>query len=95
MKIKTQIYKYFKVSCPLGTTSCCSFDNIFEIGLFCQSENLYLHVDAAYAGNAFVCPEFRDLMNGLEVWIRILFVLKLKLKNLLYVVCKFIQCKSK
>jgi len=29
--------------------------------------NVWLHVDAAYAGSAFVCPEFRHLLNGVEV----------------------------
>jgi len=29
--------------------------------------NVFLHVDAAYAGSAFVCPEFRHLLNGVEV----------------------------
>jgi hypothetical protein len=27
---------------------------------------MWLHVDAAYAGSAFVCPEFRPLMDGME-----------------------------
>ncbi|KAK6021176.1 pyridoxal-dependent decarboxylase domain protein, partial [Ostertagia ostertagi] len=27
---------------------------------------LWLHVDAAYAGSAMICPEFRHLMNGIE-----------------------------
>jgi len=29
--------------------------------------NIWLHIDAAYAGSAFVCPEFRPLLNGVEV----------------------------
>ena len=28
-----------------------------------QEEQLWLHVDAAYAGSAFVCPEFRKWMK--------------------------------
>ena len=27
---------------------------------------MWLHVDAAYAGSAFVCPEFRIWMKGIE-----------------------------
>uniref|UniRef100_A0A8C3WP56 Aromatic-L-amino-acid decarboxylase n=1 Tax=Catagonus wagneri TaxID=51154 RepID=A0A8C3WP56_9CETA len=50
----------------LGTTSCCSFDNLLEVGPVCQEEDLWLHVDAAYAGSAFICPEFRHLLNGVE-----------------------------
>ncbi len=27
---------------------------------------MWLHVDAAYAGSAFICPEFRPFMEGIE-----------------------------
>lgn len=30
------------------------------------AENIWLHVDAAYAGSAFICPEYRYLMKGIE-----------------------------
>lgn len=32
-----------------------------------EEEGIWLHVDAAYAGSAFVCPEFRHYMRGVEV----------------------------
>ena len=32
-----------------------------------HEEGLWLHVDAAYAGSAFICPEFRHLLTGVEV----------------------------
>jgi aromatic-L-amino-acid decarboxylase len=50
----------------LGTTSTCAFDRLDEIGPICQKNELWLHVDAAYAGSAFICPEFRNLMTGIE-----------------------------
>ncbi|KJH44331.1 pyridoxal-dependent decarboxylase domain protein [Dictyocaulus viviparus] len=65
----------FFVSTTLGTTSCCSFDVLSEIGPVCEENEfvsrhevkiLWLHVDAAYAGSAMICPEFRYLMNGVE-----------------------------
>ena len=56
----------FYVSTTLGTTSVCSFDMLSEVGPVCAENDLWLHVDAAYAGSAFICPEFRDLMNGIE-----------------------------
>ncbi|XP_055331887.1 tyrosine decarboxylase-like [Paramacrobiotus metropolitanus] len=56
----------FFVSSTLGTTSCCSFDPLSELGPVCQEENIWLHVDAAYAGNSFICPQFRYLMKGIE-----------------------------
>ncbi|XP_017776875.1 PREDICTED: alpha-methyldopa hypersensitive protein-like [Nicrophorus vespilloides] len=54
------------VVATLGTTGTCSFDNLQEIGPICEEFNVWLHVDAAYAGAAFVCPEYRYLKNGLE-----------------------------
>ncbi|RZC37146.1 aromatic-L-amino-acid decarboxylase-like, partial [Asbolus verrucosus] len=50
----------------LGTTPTCSFDKLEELGPICQKENIWLHVDAAYAGTAFSCPEYRYLMKGVE-----------------------------
>jgi glutamate/tyrosine decarboxylase-like PLP-dependent enzyme len=35
----------------LGTTNICSFDNLEEIGPICRKEDVWLHIDAAYAGN--------------------------------------------
>lgn len=32
-----------------------------------NEENMWMHIDAAYAGSAFICPEFRPLLNGIEV----------------------------
>ena len=34
---------------------------------FAAERLAWLHVDAAYAGSAFICPEFRYLMTGIEV----------------------------
>lgn len=57
----------FFVSTTFGTTSCCSFDNLQEIGQICNSQHIYMHVDGAYAGSALACEEFRPLIEGLEV----------------------------
>lgn len=56
----------FMVITTLGTTSSLAFDNIMEIGPIAQKEGLWMHIDAAYAGAAFICPEFRPLLNGVE-----------------------------
>ncbi|XP_075413643.1 aromatic-L-amino-acid decarboxylase isoform X4 [Tenrec ecaudatus] len=56
----------FFVVATLGTTPCCSFDNLLEVGPICTEANVWLHIDAAYAGSAFICPEFRHLLNGVE-----------------------------
>lgn len=50
----------------MGTTGTCSFDDIDGLGTICQAENIWLHVDAAYAGGAFVCPEYRHMMKGID-----------------------------
>ncbi|KAG1653018.1 Tyrosine decarboxylase [Nymphon striatum] len=56
----------FFACATLGTTSCCSFDRIEEIGPICEKEDVWLHVDAAYAGSSFICPEVQHLMKGIE-----------------------------
>lgn len=57
---------YLQVCATLGTTGACAFDNLQEIGEVCQKEKLWLHIDAAYAGSAFICPEFRGWLKGVE-----------------------------
>ena len=57
----------FCVVATLGTTNTCAFDNLIEIGQVCRDQNVWLHVDAAYAGSAFICPEFRPLLDGAEL----------------------------
>ena len=88
------LYPFF-VSTTLGTTGCCAFDRLDEIGPICQEQvhhhhhhhhyhyhhhhhhiaitittiltkGAWLHVDASYAGSAFICPEFRHLMKGVK-----------------------------
>jgi len=49
-----------------GTTSTTSVDPIPEIADLCAREKIWLHVDAAYAGPAAICPELRERMPGLE-----------------------------
>ncbi|ODN06479.1 Aromatic-L-amino-acid decarboxylase [Orchesella cincta] len=56
----------FFVVATLGSTNSCAFDALDEIGDVCQEEEVWLHVDAAYAGAAFVCEEYRYLMVGMD-----------------------------
>jgi len=55
------------VTATLGTTSSQAFDPLPEIGRICRQYGLWLHVDAAMAGTAALCPEFRHLQAGLEL----------------------------
>ncbi|CAH4029550.1 unnamed protein product, partial [Pieris brassicae] len=56
----------FWVCATLGTTGSVAFDNLREIGEVCERHSTWLHVDAAYAGSAFVCPEYRHWLDGIE-----------------------------
>lgn len=49
-----------------GTTVTTSVDPLRAAADLCAREKLWLHVDAAYAGGAAICPEFRTLLGGLE-----------------------------
>ncbi|XP_053621137.1 histidine decarboxylase isoform X2 [Plodia interpunctella] len=57
----------FWVCATLGTTGSVAFDNLREIGEVCERHSAWLHTDAAYAGSAFICPEFRHWLDGIEL----------------------------
>jgi aromatic-L-amino-acid decarboxylase len=59
-------YRPICVVATAGTTSTTSIDPLRPIAEICRREDVWLHVDAAYAGAAAVCPEYRSLMDGLE-----------------------------
>ncbi len=50
----------------LGTTSTGAFDPLEEMGRIAREHGVWVHVDAAMSGTAFLCPEFRHLQAGLE-----------------------------
>ncbi|VVC42125.1 Hypothetical protein CINCED_3A006683 [Cinara cedri] len=54
------------VVATLGTTGTCAFDRLEELGPICNENNIWLHIDAAYAGAAFVLPEYRHHMAGVK-----------------------------
>jgi aromatic-L-amino-acid decarboxylase len=49
-----------------GTTSSTAFDPLGAIGEVCRRYGVWMHVDAAYAGTAALCPELRFVHEGLE-----------------------------
>lgn len=50
----------------VGGTSIGAFDRIAECIAVAKAEDLPVHVDAAWAGSAMICPEFRSLWAGVE-----------------------------
>lgn len=49
-----------------GGTSVGAFDRIGDCIAVAKAHNLPVHVDAAWAGSAMICPEFRALWAGVE-----------------------------
>ena len=55
----------------LGTTSTCAVDNFEEVSQVLQAAlvaPIWVHVDAAYAGNALVCEEYHHLTRHLKAF---------------------------
>lgn len=50
------------VIATLGTTATGSMDNIMAISACCKRYKLWLHVDAAWAGNALIIPDYQYLL---------------------------------
>lgn len=50
----------------VGTTSSTAVDPLLTLGKTTKINNMWFHVDAAYAGSACICPEYRHHLNGIE-----------------------------
>jgi len=59
-------WKPFCVVATVGTTSSTSVDPIDEIAAICEKYNLWLHIDAAYAGVTAMIPEMKWITKGWE-----------------------------
>jgi len=57
----------FCVVATIGTTSTTSVDPIGQIADICRRNNIFLHVDAAYAGSAAIVPELQPYFKGWEL----------------------------
>ena len=55
------------VCSTVGTTGTTAVDPVRSLGEISRSQQLWHHVDAAYAGSAMICEEFRHLQDGLEL----------------------------
>jgi aromatic-L-amino-acid decarboxylase len=56
----------FAVVATVGTTSTTSVDPVGPIADVCAQHDLWLHVDAAYAGTAAIVPELNYVLEGCE-----------------------------
>ncbi len=54
------------VVAAVGTTAATAVDPVPAIADACERAGAWLHVDAAYAGNAMVCPENRWAFDGVD-----------------------------
>jgi aromatic-L-amino-acid/L-tryptophan decarboxylase len=54
------------VVATVGTTSSTAVDPVPEVAELCKRAGAWLHVDAAYAGSSWVCPELRWSQAGVE-----------------------------
>jgi aromatic-L-amino-acid/L-tryptophan decarboxylase len=50
----------------VGTTAVTAVDPVAQIADACAASGAWMHVDAAYAGAAMVCPEFRWAFEGVD-----------------------------
>ncbi|MFQ5554357.1 MAG: pyridoxal phosphate-dependent decarboxylase family protein, partial [Acidimicrobiia bacterium] len=55
------------VCSTVGTTGTTAVDPVRAVAEIARTHGLWHHVDAAYAGTAMLCPEFRHHQDGLEL----------------------------
>ncbi len=54
------------VVAAIGTTGTVAVDPLKEIAAICKKYDIWLHVDAAFAGSALLLPEYRWMIEGIE-----------------------------
>ncbi|KAL7276054.1 hypothetical protein RUND412_000970 [Rhizina undulata] len=65
--LKEQGLEPFYLTLTIGTTATCAVDDFSGImEMLKDYPEIWVHVDAAYAGAALVCPEYQHLTKGLE-----------------------------
>ncbi|HWP03062.1 MAG TPA: pyridoxal-dependent decarboxylase [Gemmatimonadaceae bacterium] len=54
------------VVATVGTTGTGRVDPVADVAAICRRENLWLHVDASYAGTAAILPELAHILDGID-----------------------------
>jgi len=67
MRVDVPLDDVAAVVATVGTTSFASVDPVRELGERAHEAGAWLHVDAAYAGSAWVCDEERWSQDGVEL----------------------------
>ncbi|GJP77453.1 hypothetical protein CLOP_g7846 [Closterium sp. NIES-67] len=57
----------FFLTLTVGTTSSTTFDPIAPLAAIAKAHGMWVHVDAAYAGMACMCPEMRYHLDGVHL----------------------------
>ncbi|XP_057965230.1 phenylacetaldehyde synthase isoform X2 [Malania oleifera] len=56
----------FFLCATVGSTSSTAVDPLLALGKIAKTNGMWFHVDAAYAGSACICPEYRHYIDGVE-----------------------------
>ena len=59
-------YQPLCIVAAIGTTGTLAMDPLNEIAEIANKYNIWLHIDAAYAGSALLLPEYQNLIKGIE-----------------------------
>jgi aromatic-L-amino-acid decarboxylase len=59
-------YQPLCIVAAIGSTGTLAIDPLNEIAEIAQKFNIWLHVDAAYAGSALILPEYQGMIKGIE-----------------------------
>uniref|UniRef100_A0A915BAK2 Histidine decarboxylase n=1 Tax=Parascaris univalens TaxID=6257 RepID=A0A915BAK2_PARUN len=54
------------INVTLGSAQACTFDKLSEVVKVAKKYGIWVHVDASYAGNYFVCEQYRGRLMGIE-----------------------------
>jgi len=56
----------FCIIANAGTTNTGTIDNLIEIASICKTEDIWMHVDAAYGGATILSKEYAHLLKGID-----------------------------